>query len=195
MNKNNLRNKFMIRRENLSNDKVECNSQQIISKFLGSDFYKDNNMIFIYVSYKNEVQTHDLIKKMINDNKEVYVPHPDPETKEMEAVLIRDFNDLTEGAYGILEPIDSKSRIEPSLLDVIIVPGLVFSLKGFRIGYGGGFYDRFLERANQSKSAPLKVSFAYNEFIIDEVPTNQYDLPVDFIITENKIVKCKEHRS
>jgi len=185
----------MIRRENLSDDIIEYKSQKIISKFLESDFYKNNNMIFIYVSYKNEVQTHDLIKKMIKDNKEVYVPHPNPETKEMEAVLIRGFNDLTEGAYGILEPIESKSRIEPSLLDVIIVPGLVFSLKGFRIGYGGGFYDRFLKRVNQSASAPLKVSFSYNEFIINEVPTNQYDLPVDFIITENKIVKCKEHRS
>ena len=194
MNKNNLRNKFMIRRENFSDDKIECKSQQLINKFLGSDFYKGNNSIFIYVSYKNEVQTHDLIKKMINDNKDVYVPQPNPETKEMEAVLIRKFNDLTEGSYGILEPIESSSRIEPSLLDLIIVPGLVFSLKGYRIGYGGGFYDRFLSRTNQNDCPPWKLGFAYNEFIIDKVPNNQYDLPVDFIISENKIIKCREYR-
>ncbi|MGM0413543.1 MAG: 5-formyltetrahydrofolate cyclo-ligase, partial [Bacillota bacterium] len=105
MNKNNLRNEFMSKRENLKNKIIIDKSKRIISNFLRTDFYKKNNKIFIYVSYKNEVKTHDLIKKMLKDKKEVYVPNPNPETKEMEAVLIKEFDDLTEGNYGILEPI------------------------------------------------------------------------------------------
>ncbi|MGM0414990.1 MAG: 5-formyltetrahydrofolate cyclo-ligase, partial [Bacillota bacterium] len=104
------------------------------------------------------------------------------------------FDDLTEGNYGILEPINSNFKLEPYFLDLIIVPGLVFSHKGFRIGYGGGFYDRFLARAKTKNSDPLKISFVYKEFIIDKIPTNQYDLPVDYIITEEKIINCKQFR-
>lgn len=194
MNKNNLRNEFMSKRENLKNKIIIDKSKRIISNFLRTDFYKKNNKIFIYVSYKNEVKTHDLIKKMLKDKKEVYVPNPNPETKEMEAVLIKNFDDLTEGNYGILEPINSNFKLEPYFLDLIIVPGLVFSHKGFRIGYGGGFYDRFLARAKTKNSDPLKISFVYKEFIIDKIPTNQYDLPVDYIITEEKIINCKQFR-
>lgn len=194
MNKNNLRNEFMSKRENLKNKIIIDKSKRIISNFLRTDFYKKNNKIFIYVSYKNEVKTHDLIKKMLKDKKEVYVPNPNPETKEMEAVLIKEFDDLTEGNYGILEPINSNFKLEPYFLDLIIVPGLVFSHKGFRIGYGGGFYDRFLARAKTKNSDPLKISFVYKEFIIDKIPTNQYDLPVDYIITEEKIINCKQFR-
>lgn len=194
MNKNNLRDKFMSKRENLKNKIIVDKSKRIISNFLMTDFYKNNNKIFIYVSYKNEVITHDLIKKMLKDKKEVYVPNPNPETKQMEAVLIKRFDDLTEGTYGILEPTNSSFKLEPYFLDLIIVPGLVFSHKGFRIGYGGGFYDRFLARAETKKSGPLKISFVYKEFIIDEIPIDQYDLPVDYIITEEKIINCKNFR-
>lgn len=194
MNKNNLRNEFMSKRENLKNKIIIDKSKRIISNFLRTDFYKKNNKIFIYVSYKNEVKTHDLIKKMLKDKKELYIPNPNPETKEMEAVLIKEFDDLTEGNYGILEPINSNFKLEPYFLDLIIVPGLVFSHKGFRIGYGGGFYDRFLARAKTKNSDPLKISFVYKEFIIDKIPTNQYDLPVDYIITEEKIINCKQFR-
>lgn len=194
MNKNNLRNEFMKKRKNLSDRIVIEKSKKIINNFLSSDFYKCNKKIFIYVSYKNEVKTHDLIKKMIKDKKEVYVPKPNPKTKEMEAVLIKRFNDLTEGAYGILEPDNSEKKIEPSFLDLIIVPGLVFSQKGFRIGYGGGFYDRFLARAITETLDPIKISLVYKDFLIDEIPKDQYDLPVDYIITERKIIDCKNFR-
>ena len=194
MNKNNLRKKFMNKREDLSDSRVIFKSKRIVNNFLETDFYSNSDKIFLYVSYKNEVQTRHLIKKMLEDNRDVYVPAPDPDTKEMDAVLIDKFSDLTEGAYGILEPINSNSKIDPSFLDLIIVPGLVFSLKGFRIGYGGGFYDRFLARSNNRERNPIKLSFVYSEYIIDEVPTNKYDLPVDFIITEGKIINCKEYR-
>ena len=194
MNKNNMRNKFMNKREDLSDSKVKFKSNMIVNNFLETDFYNNSDKIFVYVSYKNEVQTHLLIKKMLEENKDVYVPDPDPETKEMEAVLIEQFNDLTKGAYGILEPSNSDFKIDPSLLDIIIVPGLVFSLKGFRIGYGGGFYDRFLARAQGNKLDPIKISFVYEEFLIDKIPINKYDLPVDFLMTEGKIINCKEYR-
>lgn len=194
MNKNIMRNKFMNKRENLSKEEVEFKSKKIVNKFLETDFYNNSKKIFVYVSYKNEIETHNLIKKMLKDNKTVYVPVPDPKTKEMEAVLIDKFNDLTEGAYGILEPVNPKSKIDPSFLDLIIVPGLVFSLKGFRIGYGGGFYDRFLARAQTNELTPIKISFVYKEFLIDEIPVDQYDLPVDFLITEAEIINCKNFR-
>ncbi|MGM0419884.1 MAG: 5-formyltetrahydrofolate cyclo-ligase [Bacillota bacterium] len=196
INKNHLRDKFLKIRGSMSKNLVSELSEQIVDNFLSMKCYHDFKDIFIYVSYKNEVRTHSLIKKLINDNKNVYVPLTNKKTKEMQAIMIKDFNqDLVEGNYGILEPRNDGKSIKPAKLDLVVVPGLLFSKTGYRIGYGGGFYDRFLDKVDFNGSGPIKLGFSYSRFLISSVPINKYDIPVDYIITEKNTIDCSQYRS
>jgi 5-formyltetrahydrofolate cyclo-ligase len=97
-----------------------------------------------------------------------------------------------QGAYGILEPKMEKDReVDPAQLDIIIVPGVAFDRKGFRIGFGKGFYDRFLETYRDSLGRESKQSFciglAFEMQIVDSLPRDAYDEKVDLVITEDNI--------
>lgn len=164
-------------------------SQKIMKQMMNLPIFQQANHILCYVSYDNEVHTHQLIQNMLHMNdKTVSVPISNKETHTLEISKIQDFADLTPGAYDILEPKKEKQQLMPfETIDTIIVPGIAFDIKGNRIGQGGGYYDWLLNQSNATS-----VALAFDFQIIQSIPTEAHDQTVDYIVTEKQIIKCKK---
>ncbi len=153
----------------------------IFNKVINSEDYKNSDTIFIFVSYNNEVDTHKIIKQALKDEKVLCVPRIISKEEGMDIVQIKTFEDLKQGSYGILEPKDSKLKVEEKSIDLSYLPGLAFDIKGGRVGYGGGFYDRFLVKVREDSK---KIGLAYKFQVFSEVPMDKHDVFIDGIITD-----------
>jgi len=108
----------------------------------------------------------------------------------MKPSIIKNFDELEPGYYNILTPKQEFIRyIDPSEIDLVIVPGAVFDREGYRVGYGGGYYDKFL--SSKIRKDISKIAIAFDLQIVDKVPREEHDISVDYIITEKEIIKCK----
>ena len=183
-----LRKKTLKKRDSLSSDERYKKSTEIVSGFFELAENIKFKRVFTYVSFRSEVSTHRMIISLLEQGKLVSVPFTDLNKKSIIPSMIKSFkDDLVPGCLGILEPDPEKIIPVPvDEIDIIVIPGAVFSENGCRIGYGGGFYDRFLQNRHI-----LKYAFAYDFQIIDGVPFDpEFDVKVDYIITEKRIVKC-----
>ena len=183
-----LRKVILKKRDVLSSDEWFEKSEKIIIRLLNLFEIIKAESIFTYVSFRSEVDTHRMIESFLEKGKAVSVPFTDIEKKTLIPSIIKSVEiDLSPGAFGILEPAFDKLRpMSLETIDIMIVPGAVFSEKGFRIGYGGGFYDRFLKK-NSIKSYALAFEFQ----IVDQVPFDpELDMKVDYIVTDKRVVKC-----
>lgn len=186
--KKQIRKEILEKRGKLGSIDHKYFSNCIINSILDSSHYRDANTIMVFVSFSDEVDTHEFIKKAISDGKKVTVPITFPKTKEIKPSHIESFHDLEPGYYGILTPkADCINLVSPEEIDLIIVPGVAFDKNGYRVGYGGGYYDRFLSRLPQVTT----IGIAFELQIIDKVPRDEYDIAVDFIFTEKKVINCK----
>ena len=179
MDKNMVRKEVLHTRNNMSNELRKLKDKLIYDLFINSDLYKKAKDIFIYVSFGSEVSTHEIINKALRDKKNIYVPKTDINKKEMIAVKIHSFTELNVDNYGILEPISVDKEKIASDFDT-------FDKEGNRIGYGGGYYDKYLEK-NIFKAK--KIALAYEEQILEKIETDYHDIEVDFIINTEKIIK------
>ena len=116
------------------------------------------------------------------------MPIIDKEKKLMNISRLRKFTDLESGYFGVLEPSnDSIEIVDPNILDLVITPGLIFNDKGYRIGYGAGFYDKFF---SSLKNDPIKIGICFEEQIMD-FENDDYDIPVDLIINDKSTINIK----
>ncbi|HSH36926.1 5-formyltetrahydrofolate cyclo-ligase, partial [Schnuerera sp.] len=163
-------------------------SNTIRNKLFSLEKYKNSNFIFSFISFKDEVDTHNIIKESLSSGKRIGVPITIPKERQLIVSEIMDFdNELEIGFYNILSPKKEYIReTSPKLIDIVLVPGLVFTPEGYRIGYGGGYYDRFFNKNPEV----LKIGLCYEMQIAPQVPTDIYDIPVDYIITEERIIHC-----
>lgn len=150
----------------------------VFEKVLESQEYRGAGCIFIFVSYKSEVDTQNIIKFSLSSKKRVCVPKV-VGPGIMKAVEIKKIEDLVHGKFNILEPKNTDS-IELQDIDLCFVPGAVFDKFGGRIGYGGGYYDRFLKNLRQDS---ITVGLCYDFQVVCKVPMEKHDLRVDKIIT------------
>ena len=184
-----LREQILEIRKNLNVQKVESFSDIIINTLISSELYKKASNIMSYVSFNNEVNTHGFIAKAIEDGKKISVPYINNKNKVMLPCLINDINELVPGYFGILSPDPNRLKlIDEKSIDLVIVPGAVFDKNGYRIGYGGGYYDKFLPLLRKDTST---IGLAFSFQVIDKVPFEKYDIPVDFIITEKDFIECE----
>lgn len=188
--KNELRKKYLEYRDRLTKEQQLNFSRDVADKLAQLKWVIDAGNIMCFVSFGSEVFTHDLIKSWLKQGKKVSVPCMErlPDGKRvMHAVLINSYSDLkTKGSFGILEPELSKSLIiEPSKLDVVIVPGSVFDINRNRMGYGGGFYDRFLVHTSAHCK---KIGICYDFQVLKDIPHEAFDVPLDLIVTEKRII-------
>lgn len=182
--KEQFRKEFKEKRLSISTDEVKEKSMQIMERLFSSEAYKAAKTVMFYVSKANEVFTHDMIKRALND-KVVCVPKTNLKTKSIDAYSIKGFEQLSVGTFYVMEPTEEAELIEPSEIDIIILPGLVFDRKGNRLGYGIGYYDKFLKKAGAKK-----IGLAFDFQIAEKVPTEEHDVPMDVIVTEKEIVNC-----
>ena len=180
MDKNLVRKKILELRCNIKDEeKIEWD-QLIFASLVKSDFFIKAKKIFIYVSYKNEVDTKKIIQYSLKNKKEIYVPKTYLNEKNMKAIKINSLDELIVDNYGILEPkyVD-KNNIGDNF-DLIIMPGVAFDRCGNRIGYGGGYYDKYISKLNYNV---LKIALAYHFQITDSIKAECHDINVDYIIT------------
>ncbi|PLX48058.1 MAG: 5-formyltetrahydrofolate cyclo-ligase [Desulfobulbaceae bacterium] len=182
-----LRQKILGARDGLSDKVRQAKSISVMQNFWTLMGMQQWSTLFIYVNFRSEVETLELIKKCINRDIRVAVPLVEASAVRMIPLLIKDpEQDLVPGYYNIPEPDPKKSlRLEPGEIDAAVIPGSVFDIHGGRLGYGGGYYDRFLlNDAPQAK----RIGLAFELQVVDNVPLEPHDQPLDILITEERIV-------
>ena len=172
MNKKILRNKYKNIRKNVKEKEKQDNI--IFNKVINLQEYKQSDLILIYVSLKDEVDTIKLIKYSLKISKKVAVPKC--ECDDIVFYYINSLEDLEEGKFGILEPKINKV-VEDFDNSICIIPGVAFDKQNNRIGYGRGFYDRFLENYRG-----IKIGLTYKECICDKIDVNENDIKMDKVI-------------
>ena len=185
--KKEFRKKVINLRKEKDKDFIKHNSDIITDKLLNLDCIKNAKNIMLYLDFNNEVSTDSLIKKLLNLGKIVSSPITLNEERKLITSQITDLkNGIQYGAYNIREP---KPECSPAInikdLDVVIVPAVAYDKNCYRLGYGGGFYDRFLE--NLRKDA-VTIGIAFDLQIFDEVPKEAHDAQLDYIVTESRIL-------
>ncbi|WP_164917243.1 5-formyltetrahydrofolate cyclo-ligase [Clostridium sp. JN-9] len=181
--KTEIRNKMINKRMNLNNEIKARLDEGIYMNVCKSTIFKKAENIFIYVSLDYEVDTKKIINKAFSLGKSVSVPKVISKSEGMAAVNIKSLSELSLGKYNILEPEIHNNIASANEFDLIIVPGLAFDKKGGRLGYGGGFYDRYLKNCSSTCNI---VALSYSFQIIDEVPMDINDIKINNIITEKE---------
>ncbi|WP_250455193.1 5-formyltetrahydrofolate cyclo-ligase [Clostridium tertium] len=181
-----LRNKILEIRDSLNNNEKELMDNKIFNELINTDLYKRSINIFIYISFSNEINTRNIIEKAFKDKKNVFIPKVYKDDKLMKAIKLNSIDELKKNSMGILEPIDDSNYIEKENIDLIVVPGVVFDKECNRIGYGGGYYDRYLKDIKSKKN---KIALAYDLQIVDKIESEVHDIKVDYIITNTRALK------
>jgi len=186
--KKNLRKYMLEKREKLSLLEVQGKSHQINQQLLFNFAYQSAQTILTYLPIKNEPDTLPMINTAWQQKKQVLIPVTQAENKTLFLSKLENLNELTLGMYDILTPKPNYLRlVNPDTVDICVVPGLAFDRKGYRLGYGGGYFDRFLPKL---RSDCLKIAFAYDFQILDCLPRTEFDIPVEIIITESSVHYC-----
>ncbi|MFT5873609.1 MAG: 5-formyltetrahydrofolate cyclo-ligase [Clostridium sp.] len=185
--KDNLRKNMLKQRKNMKLENVSAFSNKILETIMELPQFINCKNIMLYLSFNNEVDTYPLVTWCLDNDKTVIAPYCIQSNREIIPYKINNLtNDLTKSTFGVMEPRhDLLKRANIEDIDLIIVPGVVFDLHCNRIGFGAGYYDRFLPK--KLKNTPT-IGIAYDYQIIDSVPTGVYDVPLDFIITEKRII-------
>lgn len=188
--KKQLRNNMLTYLGNLNISTKQTIEKKILEKFFIQSFWKDANIVGITYATSLEWNTKRIIQKGWNENKKIVLPICNPQHKTMSFIQINDFNELERGYGNILEPkYHSQMASMNEFIDLLIVPGIVFDVKGYRIGYGGGFYDRYL---GEPRHKTTTVALAAEGQIKENLPIDSYDVPVDYIITENRCIQTMD---
>lgn len=163
-------------------------SKTIIDHFYDQEEYQNANTIHCYVSMneRREVNTQPLIREMLSNNKGVVVPVTQFEDQSLQHIKLNAFSDLETNKWGVLEPRRGE-EYQTSDIDLVIVPMVGGDEHAHRIGYGGGFYDRFLQNIRVRT-----IGFCFEQNIVSSLPTEPFDVPLDKIITEERIINRQD---
>jgi 5-formyltetrahydrofolate cyclo-ligase len=182
-----LRKGMLHQRKNMKTDNITTFSKKIIGTLMNTPEFINSKNIMLYLSFKNEVNTYPLVTWCLDNDKIVIAPYCIESERKIVPFEINNLtNDLTKSTFGVMEPKhDILKKANTQDIDLIIVPGVVFDIHCNRIGFGAGYYDRFLPKKSKNT---ITIGIAYDYQVIDNIPTNEYDVPLDFIITEKRII-------
>lgn len=175
-----LRQRYRGWREALSPEEKAALDRAVTGRVRRSWQYKSNKTLLTYVSTPIEVDTRELIRMAIRDGKRVAVPRCVPGTRDMEFYYIRGMEDLEPGAFGVLEPVAERcEKMTDFSAGLCLVPAFSYDWQGFRLGYGKGYYDRFLARFDGNR-----VGLCYSACVQKTLPHGRFDRPVELLITD-----------
>ncbi|MCI8496799.1 MAG: 5-formyltetrahydrofolate cyclo-ligase [Clostridiales bacterium] len=170
-------------RQELTPDVQKAMDREILRRVMTLSQYKNCKTVLTYVSTAIEVDTRNLIERALKDGKRVAVPRCVPGTREMEFFFIRGLSDLEPGTFGVLEPVPGRCRKMTDFSEgLCIVPGLGFDCHGYRLGYGKGYYDRFL-----SRFGGVTAGICYSGCVRFKLLHGRFDRAVDILVTEKYI--------
>lgn len=175
MDKTTLRRQIRERKRAMTQGEIEDASKRLGALFLASDLYREAKTIYGYLPYNQEVRTTAILEQALADGKRVAVPKVYGD--EMKFIYLTDLSQVEKGYSGIPEPVkDEPVADDPTAL--VLMPGLAFDREGHRIGYGGGFYDKFL--AAEPNHPTLALCYAFQ--MVQQLPTEAFDIPVDVVL-------------
>jgi len=183
--KSSLRYRLKQQRNSLQEKRRRQYDQAIFLKLFSLSLLQEANAVFCFISSGTEVNTHAVMRQLLQNGKKLSVPKI-IDSGTMIAVPFSNWDELETGQLGILTPVSSAPVNEKP--DVCITPGLGFTENGLRIGFGRGYYDKWFSE----HPVIQKIAMAYECQIIEEIPTNNMDVPVDLIVTEERIIEIKK---
>lgn len=181
--KKSLRQEILKQRRVLDAEACRTRSRAVTQRLLDNGFFERVGSVHVYYSINNEVSTLELIEALWRRGIRVVMPRTDMKNRKLDNYSISSFDQLEPTTFNLLEPKQSLPRHQEDC-DLILVPGLVFDRNLNRIGYGGGFYDRFL-----SRSSGRKVGIAYDFQVRESIPSEAHDIKMDQIVTDARIYR------
>ncbi len=179
MDKKLLREKFKALRESLSERQWLKYSQKICQNLIESPFFKESRKIAFYYPVNKEVNLLSVMEEALKEGKEIFLPITYIRGKRITFHRVLNLEELSPGAFGIPEPPPINPQLDSLSLELILVPGLAFDLQKFRLGYGSGFYDRFLK-----ETGARKIGVAFSFQVIERLPHDPWDVKMNYILTE-----------
>lgn len=175
MNKQELRKSIRDQKRAMSPEEIEARSKALMALFIETESYKSAKTLYGYLPYNQEVRTVPILEQALKDGKRVAVPKVYGD--EMKFLYLDDLSQVAKGYYGIPEPIADEPVADDETA-LVLMPGLAFDPQGHRIGYGGGFYDKFLSREPDHPTVALCYSFQ----VLEKLETEEFDIPVDLVL-------------
>ncbi len=160
----------------------------IQARLLSEAIYRRSRVIHCYLALHDEVATAGVVRAALAERKQVVASAVQVEQKRLRFAAIEEYDrDLAPGYRGIMEPVTAR-WVEVADIELLVVPGVVFDLRGYRLGRGLGFYDRCLAEVKGRASI---CALAYELQVVKALPTAAHDVPVDYIVTERRVIECK----
>jgi len=181
-----LRARIMAARDSLSPEERQRKSLAVTDRLLALPEFAGARHVFVYVSFRSEAETLNLIAHCLDKGVTVSVPLTLPAERQLLPYVITDpSRDLVPGYCSIPEPLQTLPLVDPGTIEVVVTPGSVFDAQGGRLGYGGGYYDRFLHTAAPQA---LRIGLAFDLQVVEAVPLESHDEQLDYLITETRTI-------
>lgn len=181
LNKKDIRETIIAQLKEMSSEEFEKQCQLLANQLFSTEEWKKATTIGITIAHAHEINTIPIIEQAWKEGKRVAVPRCIPSEKRMDFRYLEHLNQLEKSHYDLLEPlVDETEAASPEEIDYLIVPGVAFDASGYRIGYGGGYYDRYLQAYKGAT-----VSLLFTNQLLKQIPIEEYDVPVDSLILPN----------
>jgi len=175
MDKKALRREIREKKRAMAEEEIICRSAKLAELFAASSAYQNAKTVYGYLPYNQEVRTVPMLEQAIQDGKRVAVPKIYGDT--MKFIYLDDLSRVEKNSMGIPEPVEDTPVAEDKTA-LVLMPGLAFTINGDRMGYGGGFYDRFLAEEPDHPTLAL----CYDFQMVESLPTEEFDIPVDTVL-------------
>lgn len=184
--KKKLRGRMLHQRDALTPAEIQRKSLRVVGNVLTLPEFQTAKIVACYVNKGSEVETKPIIRNVLTSSKKVLVPTV---TGERDLVFseLRSLEELVPGTFGILEPQPDLTRPRSlETVDLAFIPGIVWDSQGYRVGWGKGYFDAVLERL---PSWATSIGLTYDQQVVERVPREEFDLPVDLIVTETRVIR------
>jgi len=175
-----LRKHLLEKRDATSAELREISSERIHQNLKRITSFTNSQNIACYFPIGSEIDTHNIMLDMLEQDKNLLLPRI--VNNNLEFCIVPNLEKLEKGSFEIMEPRDSCKKAEK--INCVLIPTVGVSKSGVRLGYGNGYYDKFLSTTNA-----VKISLTYSKQIVKSVPSNTHDIKIDWIVTENEIIK------
>ena len=183
--KDTVRRLALLARSRVPPEAIEDAARDVATLVAGLPEIERARLVLAFASFGRELPTDPLLERLLSAGKTVVLPYVDAADGAMRAAAIRSLDDLVPGYRGIREPAE---RLPAAAVEAAVVPGVAFDARGGRLGYGGGFYDRYLE--DIAGGVPV-IGVCFDVQVVDEVPVEAHDRRVDIIATERRVIRCR----
>lgn len=188
---------MLSRRDAIGKELKALKDAAVRERLLGLPAFQEACVLLLFASFRSEVDTLALLPYCLKEGKTVILPVTDMAQNTLRLYEVRSMDELAPGCYGIPEPaVGEDRRREVKGIDLLLIPGVAFDLQGNRLGYGKGFYDRLLRSYLDALPRPQRsgniIALAYEEQVVERIPSEAHDVRMDTIITDKRIISCHD---